>query len=48
MSEEMKNFLEAREEIDCKKLTNAELQAYHDVCYNEYLDAIMELHKRGL
>lgn len=48
MNEELKKFLEAREDVDIKKLTNAELHAYHDACYNEYLDAQFELHIRGL
>lgn len=48
MNEELKKFLEAREDVDVKKLTDAELRAYHDACYNEYLDAMCELHRRGL
>lgn len=48
MNEELKKFLETREDVDVRKLTNAELQAYHDACYNEYLDAQFELYSRGL
>lgn len=48
MNNELKKFLEAREDVDVKKLTNAELRAYLDACYNEWLDARFELYSRGL
>ena len=48
MEEQLKKFIDIINDIDVEKMTNEQLQDYHNLAYGEYQNAMMELYKRGL